>query len=98
MSSDACRVGAALAYLVRRMEAFCGVSGADVLLYKPGDLGGIPRRMPAADVLKAQARHYPTHRARYPDDLRTVLDAGTDSVADPQAYAGFINALSLPVV
>lgn len=95
---DAHRVGAALAYLVQRMETFCGVSGSDVLLYKPGDLGGIPRRMPAADVLGAQAKHYLTHRHRYPEVHQGVLDAHLSAIRDPLALPvaidGFTSTLA----
>lgn len=92
------RVGAALAYLVGRMETFCGVAGADVLIHKRAGVGGIPRRMPAGDVLKAQARHYPAHRHLYPDDHRVVLDAHIALIGDLTAVSaaaeGFIDALS----
>jgi hypothetical protein len=53
--SHAC-VGAALAYLVRRMDTFRDVARGDVLLYKRRD-HTMPDRHPAKDVLNAQARH-----------------------------------------
>lgn len=91
------RVGAALAYLVGRMDTFCGVSGANVLMYKSGDIGGIPRRMPAINVIRAQARLYPhPHRDLYPDDHRNVLDAEIaigDQETISAALEGFLDEL-----
>jgi hypothetical protein len=40
------RVGAALAWLVQRMETFCGATDGDVLIYKRGDRSRIPERIP----------------------------------------------------
>jgi hypothetical protein len=60
------RVGGALAYLVRRMETFCATQGCDVLMYKPRDRARIPQRIPAMDVLNAQARNYSQHREFVP--------------------------------
>jgi hypothetical protein len=97
--SDAYNVGAALAYLVRRMETFCGVSGPNVLFYKSGHIGGIPRRMPAVDVIRAQANYYRVHRHLYPDEHREILDASCTAVtSDPESIAvavdGFTDTLS----
>lgn len=99
VDATAHRVGAALAYLVVRMETFCGVSDTCVLVYKRDDVGGIPRRMPAADVLRGQARHYPVHRHLYPDDHRELLDTHVSIVGEPDGVAiaveGFTAELTL---
>lgn len=71
---DAYQVGAALAYLVSRMPGFCGTSGSDVFMHPDRDRRDIPHRMPAVDVIKAQARNYNVHRSLYPGHLRTLLD------------------------
>ena len=85
------RVSEALAYLVRRMESFCSVSGTDVLMYKPRDRSRIPERMPAAEVLHGQARNYSRHRELYPEDHHGRLAAhvrqapGDQQGADPRS-------------
>lgn len=97
MFDDAYCVGAALAYLVGRMETFCGASGSDVAFYRAGDIGGIPRSMPATDVLQAQARNYRIHRHLYPEDHQEVLDASIAVIDSQQAISaaveGFTSAL-----
>ena len=57
------RVGESLAYLVRKMETFCGVAGGNVLMYKHRNNSGIPARHSAKDVLTAQAANYSRHRS-----------------------------------
>jgi hypothetical protein len=93
------RVGAALAWLVQRMETFCGATDGDVLIYKRGDRSRIPERIPATAVLHAQARNYSQHRDLYPDEHQTILDGGLAGIlADPEnaatAREGFLAALS----
>jgi hypothetical protein len=93
------RVGAALAYLVRRMETFCTTQGGDVLMYKLCDSSRIPERMPAMGVLHGQARNYSRHRELYPADQREILDGCVAGLlADPEnaakACEGFVHALS----
>lgn len=83
---DAYRVGESLAYLVRRMPTFLGVVDGCVVVYKSAARTGIPKRMPAIDVVKAQAHYYPQHRGAYPENHRAVLDAGVSRLSEP-AYA-----------
>ena len=94
------RVGSAMAYLVRRMGTFCNVLDEDVLLYPHRDRRSIPERMPAVDVIRAQARMYSQHRGLYPEDQQETLDAGIGLLADPdnavKARDGFLYALSSP--
>lgn len=98
MPDDAYQVGRALAYLVKRMEMFCGATDSAVLMYKRSDRAGIPQRMPAVDALRAQARHYPAHRHLYPEDHQEVLDASIAVIGDQEAISaaveGFVSTLS----
>jgi hypothetical protein len=99
VSDHAYRVGAALAYLVRRMDTFCNTLGGDVVMYKPRDRSRIPDRIPAMDVLNGQARNYDRHRDLYPEDHQEILDVGVAGLlADPEnaakASEAFLSALS----
>ena len=97
---DAYQVGAALAYLVRRMPGFCGISGESVFMRIDRDgRGDLPERMPASTIIDAQANNYNVHRKLYPVELRELLDRGVRSAAsDPdgkqQLKEGFLSALA----
>jgi hypothetical protein len=94
MDEHAYRVGAAVEYLVRRMETFCTVSGTDVFMYEGRVRAGIPARMSATDVMRGQARNYGIHRELYPEDHQEILYGTTGSPEGAEAVRGFVDALS----
>ncbi|MDT5363710.1 MAG: hypothetical protein QOC69_5472 [Mycobacterium sp.] len=84
MDEHAYRVGAAVEYLVRRMETFCTVSGTDVFMYEGRVRAGIPVRMSATNVMRGQARNYGIHRELYPEDTRRSCTASPDHRRAPK--------------
>jgi hypothetical protein len=88
MDEHAYRVGAAVEYLVRRMETFCTVSGTDVFMYEGRVRAGIPVRMSATDVMRGRARNYGIHRELYPEDHQEILYGITGGRRSGQGLRG----------